>query len=156
MAYREDGSYFFDPNIDSEDRELVKDELKRQTAREYVNNQRTIARQQGDANDILADVLKEEGIDHATYLALMNEDEGVAKEAYRESLRHVVRSIKKGRGADGKFTKATAPANRNLEASHHQAANPERMAELKQLSNTRPLTESEQEEAIDNMIGKLF
>lgn len=158
MGYDENGRWIgIDPN-DPLDQEEIHESHKRRMVDKYVDEQYKIAQQQHAANEIVAEILTEEGIDQATYQQLLNDSPDVAKEAFRTATKHLVRSVKKGRTRDpktGQFVSGS-PAPRAGVPHRETGPSNERLDALRETSRKRELTEDESIEAVEHLIGKLI
>ena len=102
MAYDEQGNYYFNPQIDEDDADLYRDELKRQEVRKVVEAQQKHAAESNNFNTMWQETLKEEGIDQKAYAELYNEDPQAANKHMKTAMQHVARSVKAGKKQDRK------------------------------------------------------
>jgi hypothetical protein len=158
MAYDENGNYYFDPNVDEYDREMVQDEHKRKMARDYVDEQQKRAKQQHEFNTLWQETLSEEGLDQTVYDAMIDEDPEAAKAIFRNAARQVAQGVKQGRTRDPKTGQFTSGPPRAGRTPQHRETGPsdERLEALRETAKKRHLSEDESLEAVDHIIGKLF
>lgn len=151
MAYDNNGNYYFDPRTDGDDAEILDQAKRLKQATDYAQAEENMVRQQKEAQQILNEELSEAGIDQATYQRLVAEDEDTAREAYRESVRNIIQRVKRPRNKKGQFVPHTRETAHH---AHHRS--PDRQArfeDLKAKAQNRPLTSSEEEEIVDDIIG---
>jgi hypothetical protein len=86
MGYDSEGRWIgVDPN-DPEDQAEIHESHKRVLYDDYVKQQHAVAKQQYEANQIVAEILEDEGIDQATYQQLLNDSPDIAREAFRSAM----------------------------------------------------------------------
>jgi hypothetical protein len=143
MAYDNNGNYYFDPNIDEDDREMVADEARRKQARDFVDANVKAANEQQDVNKMWHETLESEGLDLQTYTELYNQDPAFAKSLLKDSMKNVAKNIKRGKSSEGKaelqYQRATA-SNTTLEA-------------IKEKSKRGPLSEQDELSVLDAIFG---
>jgi hypothetical protein len=150
MAYDDNGNYYFNPSIDESDAELYADEVRRQQAREVVEQQQKIQKEQQDFTTMWNETLKSEGLDQQTYAELYNQDPAMVKAHLKEAMQHVARNVKKGRDSRGRFTKQTPQQGRSEIMQQQQPADVEaKMAEFKERSMKRHSTDDDIMDVLD-------
>ena len=154
MAYDENGNWYFDPN-DLDDQHAFAEEAQREKMRDIVKQQKKIAKDQQDLGNLWNEALSEEGIDAQTYEQLYQADPELAKDLMREGMKHLAKGIKRGRDAKGRFTKQ-APAEIIPGGQQRSQEAQQRIDAVKQKAEAGNLSEQDELDLIDGMIGDLF
>ena len=116
MAYDDNGNYYFDPNLDSEDAEALQNVDRQAAAMQWKQNQQITNFMQSKVNEGTQQALKELGITPEEFAAFSASDPVKAGEIAKQSAyKHVSKVVSKARqrGTDGRFVKqGTQPAMR--------------------------------------------
>lgn len=153
MAFREDGSYYFNPELDVQDKQALEETDRLEQAMLYKQAQRqnqAVGKFQADAwNEVLA----EAGIDQATYNRLHAEDPEATKELIKESMRHVAKGVasRKGKGPQPKAQTPGQPPRQPKQVTDEKAN--EKLEKARQTVNKRSLTSEEELDVLAAVLG---
>lgn len=144
MAYDNNGEYYFNPQIDSEDAALLEQSNKLEGVQAYKNQaaaQQASTRAMGEHWNA---ALKEAGIDQATYDQLCAQNPAGAARLIRGSMTAVTKAIASHKG------RPPAPQKGQPQPTRETApvANSGRLNQLKEKAAKGILTEEEQLEGI--------
>lgn len=117
MAYDENGNYYFDPRIDSDDAASLNDADRTMQALKYKQEQENVKNQQAFMTDTWNQALKEAGIDQKEYDQLYAEDPDGASKVMQDGMKNLAKSVaaRKRDPKTGQFVKeqgAAKPAGR--------------------------------------------
>ena len=149
MAYDEHGNYYFNPQIDSEDAQLLETADKMAHVQNFKAAQANQQAQTKFAMDSWNQALKEAGLDQDSYNQICAEDPKFAGEIIKQSLRVTAKAVaaKKGR---------TAAPSAQAQTRPEPVQNREAIAKYKEkVDKTGSITEEEQLDALERIAGRL-
>ena len=151
MAYNEKNEYFFDPSIDMEDDEAMRNAVRTEQAIYHLQGVRSREAHDRDMQETFNQALKDAGITPEIYAQLFAGDPELSRELIKQNIKSLISGVKKGRARDsqGQFVKAQGRSQQGRDLRHDEVKS---LAALKEKARTQRL---DSQDELD-VIGALF
>jgi len=153
MAYYEDGSYYFNPEVDSDDAEELDKANRMESAFRYKQAKTLQINEAKMSQDLMQEALKDSGLTPAEYQKLFYEDPETSKELLSEGIKHVTKSLaaRKNKKPQPRQGQEGEPAQSEDTASKVEVLEKAN----KKLNSGSNLTLEDELDIVDAIVGRL-
>jgi len=152
MAYTDEGQYFFQPEIDSEDSQALEQVERLNQAANYKRMKNLQAQESKMSQDLLEQALEESGLTQAEYQKLFYEDPETSKQLLSEGMKHVTKNLA------ARKIKKPQPRQKGEQAEpKEQQRKPNEVVQAarEKVNKGSNLTQEEELEVIGSLVGRL-
>ena len=158
MAYDDNGNYYFNPELDDEDADALRQVDRLEQARNYKAMKNAQAYEVNLSKNLLDEALKEADLTQAEYQRLFYEDPETSKSLLGEAMKHVTKNLaarKKTKPQEPK-AKPQAPKRRAEPEEREQNPNEIVQAAREKVNRGSGLTMDEELKVIEAVVGRMY
>ena len=151
MAYYEDGTYYFNPEIDGSDAEALEKAEQMEAAMKYKQFKNAQAYESNLSKTLMDEALKEAGLTHAEYQKLFYEDHEASKELLAEGMKYMTKSLA------ARKNKKPQPRQSQSEQPQPKEKRPNEVVEKarEKVNRGSNLTLDEELDVLNSLVGRL-
>ena len=152
MAYYEDGTYYFNPELDGEDAQALEQAERLDHAFRYRQGKNLQAQEANLSKTLMEEALKEAGLSQEEYTRLFYENHDEAKALLSDGMKHVTTNLarKKGKTQQPKAT-PKGEQDQPTEARENKVL----QVAKEKVNRGSNLTQEEELDVIGSLIGRL-
>jgi len=155
MAYYEDGTYYFNPEVDSEDAESLEKANQMENAFRYKQAKTLQINEAKMSHDLMQEALKDSGLTPAEYQKLFYEDPETSKELLSEGIKHVTKSLAARKNKKPQPQPRQGQGGEQAEPKEQRKPNEVVQAAREKVNKGSNLTQEEELEVIGSLVGRL-